>query len=103
MTRVIPGNENSAQSFSDRSFWKSLRIVDVPRLRVMDVRAQMLVFSMILSALTEVLGRGIGTNGPGMSAASQKLPLWADFFVLEIQEGLKRFLGLSHVFSCDFM
>ena len=23
------GNENSAQSFSDRSFWKSLRVVDV--------------------------------------------------------------------------
>ena len=26
---AILGNENSAQSFSDRSFWKSLRVVDV--------------------------------------------------------------------------
>ena len=38
------GNENSAQSFSDRSFWKSLRVVDVRDPKVMDVRAQMLVF-----------------------------------------------------------
>ena len=28
--RPIIGKENSAQSFSDRSFWKSLRVVDVP-------------------------------------------------------------------------
>ena len=26
---ILIGNENSAQSFSDRSFWKSLRVVDV--------------------------------------------------------------------------
>ena len=26
---LLLGNENSAQSFSDRSFWKSLRVVDV--------------------------------------------------------------------------
>ena len=27
--KALLGNENSAQSFPDRSFWKSLRVVDV--------------------------------------------------------------------------
>ena len=50
----------------------------------MDVRAQMLVFSRILRALTEVLGLGIRANDPRMSAGypSPKLPLWADFSFL---------------------
>ena len=50
----------------------------------MDVRAEMLVFSRISTALTEVLGRDIRANGPRMSAGcpSQKLPLWADFSFL---------------------
>ena len=34
----------------------------------MDVRAEMLVFSRILTALTEVLGRDIRANDPRMSA-----------------------------------
>ena len=47
----------------------------------MDVHAEMLGFSRILTALTEVLGRDIRANDPRMSAGcpSQKLPLWADF------------------------
>ena len=50
----------------------------------MDVRAQMLVFSRILSALTEVLGRDIRANDPRMSTGypSQKLTLWADILFL---------------------
>ena len=46
----------------------------------MGVRAEMLVFSRILTALTEVLGRDIRANAPRMSAGCppQKLPLWAD-------------------------
>ena len=43
------GNENSAQSFSDRSFWKSLRVVDV---RAFGSRPNA-CFARILSALTE--------------------------------------------------
>ena len=56
-----------------------------PRLRVMDVRAEMLVFPSILAALTEVLGWDLRANDPRMSAGcpSEKLPLWADFSFLE--------------------
>ena len=74
------GNENSAQSFSDRSFWKSLRVVDV-RAFGSWMSAPKCLFSRILTALTEVLGRDIRANDPRMSAGcpSRKLPLWADF------------------------
>ena len=57
------GNENSAQSFSDRSFWKSLRVVDV-RAFGSWISAPKCLFSRILSALTEVLGRDIRANDP---------------------------------------
>ena len=76
------------RKFSPKFFWpKFLEIPwgrGRPRLRVMDIRARMLVFSRILTALTEVLGRDIRANGPRMSAGcpSQKLPLWADFSFL---------------------
>ena len=78
------GNENSAQSFSDRSFWKSLRVVDVRAFGSWISAPKCLFFSRILSALTEVLGRDIRANDPRMSAGypSQKLPLWADFSFL---------------------
>ena len=60
------GNENSAQSFSDRSFWKSLRVVDVRAFRSWTSAPKCLFFfSRILSALTEVLGRDIRANDPG--------------------------------------
>ena len=50
----------------------------------MDVRAHMLVFARISSALTEVLGRDVRANDPRMSAGypSQKLTLWAAFSFL---------------------
>ena len=57
----------------------------------MDVRAHMLVFvfSRILRALTEVLGRDIRANDPLMSAGypAKKLPLWADFLFLTLVLG----------------
>ena len=60
----------------------------------MDVRAQMLFFSRILSTLTEVLGRDIRANDPRMSAGypSPKLTLWADFSFLSVV-GNRRFKG----------
>ena len=61
------GNENSAQSFSDRSFWSPLGSWTsapsghgCPRPNA--------CFSRVLSALTEVLGRDIRANDPWMSA-----------------------------------
>ena len=51
----------------------------------MDVRPRPnACFSRISSALTELMGRDIRANDPRMSAGypSQKLPLWADFSVL---------------------
>ena len=79
------GNENSAQSFSDRSFWKPLRVVDVRAFRSWMSAPTCLFFSRILTALTEVLGRDLRANDPRMSAGnpSQKLPLWADFSFLK--------------------
>ena len=52
----------------------------------------MLVFSRILRALTEVLGRDIRANDPWMSAEypSPELPLWADFSFLNILRGTPR-------------
>ena len=78
------GNENSAQSFSDRSFWKSLTVVDVRAFGSWISAPKCLFFSRILSALTEVLGRDIRANDPRMSAGypARKLPLWADFSFL---------------------
>ena len=83
------GNENSAQSFSDRSFWKSLVVVDVRAFGSWMSAPKCFFFPRILTALTEALGRDIRTNDPRMSAGcpSQKLPLWADFsFLIKICE-----------------
>ena len=78
------GNENSAQSLSDRSFWKSLRVVDVRAFGSWMSALKCLFFPRILTALTEVLGRDIRANDPRMSAGCPppKLPLWADFSFL---------------------
>ena len=67
--------KNSAQSFSDRSFWKSLKVVDV-RAFASWMSAPKCFFSRILTTLTEVFGRDIRANDPRMSAGcpSQKLP-----------------------------
>ena len=60
-------NEKSAQSFSDRSFWKSLRVVDV-RAFGSWMSAPKCLFFQDFEALTEVLGRDIRANDPRMSA-----------------------------------
>ena len=80
----VLGNEISAQSFFDRSFWKSLRVVDVRAFGSWMSALKCLFFSRILTALTEVLGRDIRANDPRMSAGYpvRKLPLWADFSFL---------------------
>ena len=67
--------ENSAQSFSDRSFWKPLRVMDI-RAFGSWMSAPKCLFFKDLTALTEVLCRGIRANDPPMSAGcpSQKLP-----------------------------
>ena len=77
------GSEDSAQSFSDRIFWKSFRVVDVRAFRS-PMSAPKCLFSRILSTLTEVLGRHIRANEPWMSVGypGQKLTLWADFSFL---------------------
>ena len=56
------GNEDSAQSFYDRSFWESLRAVDVRAFGSWISAPKCLFFSRILSTLTEVLGRDIRAN-----------------------------------------
>ena len=82
------GNENSARSFSDRSFFEPPCGHGRPRLRAMDVRTEMLVFP------------GPGFRGldrsfcpqtsAGISAwtsagyPAPKLPLWAAFSFLTI-------------------
>ena len=75
-------NENSAQSFSDRSFWKSLRLVDVrafgygcPHRNAGSPR--------VSRALTEVLVRDIRANAPRMSAGypARKTSSLGCFFV----------------------
>ena len=67
------GNKNSAQSFSDRSFWKPLRVVGRPRLRVMDVRAKMLAFSRIWPPWRS-FGPGYPREWPRMSVRGMSVP-----------------------------
>ena len=92
------GNENLAQSFSDRSFWKPLRVVDVRAFGSWMSVPKCLFFSRILSALTKVLGRDIRANDPRMSAGdpSQKLPLWAAFSFLIASDLHRRPKGPCH-------
>ena len=52
------GNENSARSFSDRSFFEPPWDHGRPRLRVMDVRTEMLVFFQDFGGSTEVFAPG---------------------------------------------
>ena len=61
----------------------------------MDIRAQHVCCPRILSALTEVLGWDIRANDPRMSAGypSQKLPLWADFSLLNCWGDLRELKG----------
>ena len=85
------GNENSAQSFSDRSFWESLRVVDVRAFRSW-ISAP---FFQDFERPDRSLGRDIRANDPRMSAGypSQKLPLWADFSFLT------HVMNLDHLYT----
>ena len=74
------GNENSAQSFSDRSFWKSLGVVDV-RAFGSWMSAPKCLFFQYFEGPDRSFGPGYPREWPRMSAGypSPKLPLWADF------------------------
>ena len=61
------GNENSAQNFSDQSFWKSLRVVDVRAFGSWMSAAKCLFFQD-LEGPDRSFGRDIRANDPRMSA-----------------------------------
>ena len=88
------GNENSAQSFSDRSFWKSLRVVDV-RTFASWISAPKCLFFQDFERPDRSLGRDIRANDPRTSAGypARKLPLWADFSFLNVSK------SFSHTWS----
>ena len=77
-------NENSARSFSDRSFFEPPRGHGRPRLRVMDVRTEMLVFPGFRGFDRSFCPR----TSAGISARTSagypapKLTLWAAFSFL---------------------
>ena len=83
------GNENSAQSFSDRSFWKSLRVVDV-RASGSWISALTCIFFQDFDRPDRSFGPGYPREWPpdirGMSVP--KLPLWADFSFLTCHPAL---------------
>ena len=93
LTPTPLGNENSARTFSDRSFWKPLRVVDVRAFGSWMSAPKCLFFSRILTALTEVLGRDIRANDPpdvrGMSVPQTSSLGW--FFVLDPCHGRPAF------------
>ena len=57
-SEVSLGNENSARSFSGRSFFEPPSGHGRPRLGVMDVRTEILVFFQDFEGLTEVFAPG---------------------------------------------
>ena len=69
------GNENLAQSLSDRSFGKSVGVVDVRTFGSWISAPKCFFFFLFyqdLTALTEVLGRDMRANDPRMSAGCPK-------------------------------
>ena len=84
------GNENSAWSFSDRSFWKPPWGHGRPRLWVMDVRTDMLVFPGFRGRDRSFCPRMSAGISARMSAGypAPKLTLWAAFSFLK--EGLAK-------------
>ena len=75
------GNENSAQSFSDRSFWKSLRVVDVRTFGSWIAAPKFLFFFQDFECPDRSFGPGYPREWPRTSAGypARKLPFWADF------------------------
>ena len=78
------GNENSARSFSDRSFFEPPWGRGRPRLRVMDVRTEMLVFPGFRGPDRSFCPRTSAGISARMSAGypAPKLTLWAAFSFL---------------------
>ena len=78
------GNENSARSFSDRSFFSPPSGHGRPRLRVMDVRTEMLVFPGFRGPDRSFCRRTSAGISAWTSAGypAPKLTLWAAFSFL---------------------
>ena len=78
------GNENSARSFSDRSFFETPSGHGRPRLRVMDVRTKMLVFPGFRGLDRSFCPRTSAGISAWTSAGypAPKLTLWAAFSFL---------------------
>ena len=97
------GNENSARSFSDRSFLSPPSGHGRPRLRVMDVRTDMLVFPGFREPDRSFCPRTSAGISAWTSAGcpALRLTLWAAFSLLKIHteqmgtEGLGRKLLLT--------
>ena len=89
-------SENSAQSFSDRSFWKPLRVVDVRAFGDMDVRAKMLVVPGFRPPWPNFWAGISARMTPGCRGMSRpkNFLFWADFFVLDLSSGSRK-RGLS--------
>ena len=89
---MIIENENSAQSFSDRSFWKSLRVVDV-RAFGSWMSAPKCLFFQDCDRPDRSFGPGYPREWPpdvrGMSVPKTSSLGW--FFVLEIKSGQTHF------------
>ena len=81
---VLIGNENSARSFSDRSFLSPPSGHGRPRLRVMDVRTDMLVFPGFRGPDRSFCPRTSAGISAWTSAGypALKLTLWAAFSLL---------------------
>ena len=80
------GNENSAQSFPDRSFFEPRWGHGRPRLRVMDVRAEMLGFPGFRGLDRSFCPRTSAGISAWTSAGypAPKLTLWAVFSFLNV-------------------
>ena len=83
--RLGLGNENSAQSFSDRSFFEPPWGHGRPRLRVMDVRTEMLAFPGFRGPDRSFCPRTSAGISAWRSAGypAPKLTLWAAFSFLK--------------------
>ena len=79
-------NLNSAQSFSDQSFLSLPSGHGRPRLRVMDVRTDMLVFFQDFQDLTEAFAPA---RPPSAGYPALKLTLWAAVSLLINSENFK--------------
>ena len=94
------GNENSARSFSDRSFSEPPWGHGRPRLRVMDVRTEMHVFPGFRGLDRSFCPRTSAGISAWTSAGdpAPELTLWADFLFLNLRDrtGRTKTTGSCH-------